>query len=252
MVARGRRGAEGFEQAFQHLAPDADVRVVNPYAGFLNADDFAGVDGVVFTGSGVSWSTDAREAACQRAAMELAFDAGLPSWGSCNGMQLAAVVLGGQVAASPNGLEVGVARETRLTPAGQSHPQFKSRTAVFAVPCIHRDEVSRLPTGAIKLAENNHSEHQAFSYDQGDVSFWGAQYHPELRTTHVAYYLEDGDSIFAGKSALIADLNNAETDAHAAARLGTVPDALTVSYRTIELANWLAHVKQHADRTRQQ
>ncbi|MDB2663499.1 hypothetical protein N9Y61_06685, partial [Paracoccaceae bacterium] len=100
MVARGRRGAEGFEQAFQHLAPDADVRVVNPYAGFLNADDFAGVDGVVFTGSGVSWSTDAREAACQRAAMELAFDAGLPSWGSCNGMQLAAVVLGGQVAAS--------------------------------------------------------------------------------------------------------------------------------------------------------
>ena len=165
MVARGRRGAEGFEQAFQYLAPDAHVRVVNPYAGALNADDFAGVGGVVFTGSGVSWSTDAPEAACQRAAMELAFDAGLPSWGSCNGMQLAAVVLGGQVAASPNGLEVGVARETRLTPAGQTHPQFKSRTTVFAVPCIHRDEVSRLPTGAVKLAENNHSEHQAFSFD---------------------------------------------------------------------------------------
>jgi GMP synthase (glutamine-hydrolysing) len=73
------------------------------------------------------------------------------------------------------------------------------------------------------LAENNHSEHQAFSYDQGGVSFWGAQYHPELRTKHVAYYLEDGDSIFAGKSALIADLNNAEIDAQAAARLGTVP-----------------------------
>ena len=171
MVARGRRGAEGFEQAFQHLAPDADVRVVNPYAGFLNADDFAGVDGVVFTGSGVSWSTDAREAACQRAAMELAFDAGLPSWGSCNGMQLAAVVLGGQVAASPNGLEVGVARETRLTPAGQTHPQFKSRTAVFAVPCIHRDEVSRLPTGAVKLAQNNHSEHQAFPMIRGAYRF---------------------------------------------------------------------------------
>ena len=102
MVARGRRGAEGFEQAFQHLAPDADVRVVNPYEGFPNVDDFAGVDGVVFTGSGVSWSTDAPEAACQRAAMELAFDAGLPSWGSCIGMQLGAVVLGGQVSASPN------------------------------------------------------------------------------------------------------------------------------------------------------
>ena len=106
--------------------------------------------------------------------------------------------------------------------------------------------------GPLNWQQNNHSEHQAFSYDQGGVSFWGAQYHPELRTTHVAYYLEDGDSIFAGKSALIADLNNAETDAQAAARLGTSPDALTASYRTIELANWLAHVKQHADRTRQQ
>ena len=86
MVARGRRGAEGFEQAFQHLAPDVDVRLINPYAGALNADDFAGVDGVVFTGSDVAWSTDSPEAACQRAAMDLAFDAGLPSWGSCNGM----------------------------------------------------------------------------------------------------------------------------------------------------------------------
>lgn len=252
MVARGRRGAEGFEQAFHHLAPDAYVRVVNPYVGALNADDFACVDGVIFTGSGVAWRTDAPEAACQRAAMELAFYAGLPSWGSCNGMQLAAVVLGGKIAASPNGFEVGVARETRLTPAGQTHPQFKSRSTVFAVPCIHRDEVSQLPTGAVKLAENNHSENQAFSYDLSGVSFWGAQYHPELRATHVADYLEDADSIFAGKSALIADLNYAETDADAAARLGTSPDALTVFYRTIELANWLAHVQQHANRTRQQ
>ena len=252
MVVRGRRGAEGFEQAFAHLAPDADLRVHNPYADALNADDLAGVDGVVFTGSGVSWSTDAAEAACQRAAMELVFDAGLPSWGSCNGMQLAAVVLGGQVAASPNGLEVGVAQATRLTPAGQTHPQFKSRSAVFAVPCIHRDEVSQLPTGAVKLAENAHSENQAFSYDNGGVSFWGAQYHPELCLTHVAHYLEDDDSIFAGKLDLIADLHNAENDTQAAARLGTSQDALTASYRTIELANWLAHVKQHADRTRQQ
>ena len=111
MVARGRRGAEGLNRPFTTLRL-MRMCVVNPYEGILNADDFAGVDGVVFTGSGVSWSTDAPEAACQRAAMELAFDAGLPSWGSCNGMQLAAVVLGGQVAASPNGLGLAL-RETR-------------------------------------------------------------------------------------------------------------------------------------------
>ena len=251
MVSRGRRGAEGFEQAFLHLSPETQVRVVNPYERALTRDDLHDVKGAVFTGSGVAWSTDAPQAACQRAAMELVFDAGIPSWGSCNGMQLAAVVLGGQVGASPNGLEVGVARETQLTPAGQTHPQYKSRSAVFAVPCIHRDEVTRLPAAAVKLAQNYHSENQAFSYDQGGVSFWGAQYHPELRTTHIAAYLEDRDSIFAGKSALLADLTAAETDAQAAARLGTSPDALTASYRTIELANWLAHVNQHAKPTRQ-
>ena len=251
MVSRGRRGAEGFEEAFLYLSPEAQVRVVNPYECALTRDDIQGVDGAVFTGSGVAWSTDAPEAACQRAAMELVFEAGIPSWGSCNGMQLAAVVLGGQVGASPNGLEVGVARETQLTPAGQTHPQFKSRNAIFAVPCIHRDEVKRLPAAAVKLAQNNHSENQAFAYDQDGVSFWGAQYHPELRTPHVAAYLEDSDSIFAGKSVLIADLNAAETDEQAATRLGTSTDALTASYRTIELANWLAHVNQHADLTRQ-
>jgi len=42
---------------------------------------------------------------------------------------------------------------------------------------------------------------------------------------------------------LIADLNAAESDPAAAARIGTTQDALRHDIRTLELANWLAHVK---------
>jgi len=235
--------ARWFRDAFSVMDPTVTFATVSPYVAAAQAQDFEGVDGVIFTGSGVAWSTDDARAAAQRDAMDLAFQAGLPAWGSCNGMQLAATVLGGTVGASPNGLEVGVAQNTRLTEAGKTHPMFAGRSDTFAVPCIHRDEVRTLPTGATLLAGNDHSPIQAFAYLQDGVEYWGTQYHPELAPAQIADFIRDRDSIFASHAALIADLNAAESDPAAAARIGTTQDALRHDIRTLELANWLAHVK---------
>jgi GMP synthase (glutamine-hydrolysing) len=210
--------------------------------------DFAGVDGVIFTGSGETWATDAPEAAPQRAAMELAFGTGLPVWGSCNGLQLAAVVLGGAVGAAPNGVEIGLARDIQLTDAGRSHPAMAGRLPGFAVPCIHRDEVQRLPTGAQLLASNAHSPVQAMAYAKGGVDFWGAQYHPELTPQYIADLIRRRGRLneFAR---LAPDLDRAETDAAAATRLGTTPQDMKPRARTRELANWLDHVAACKART---
>ncbi len=237
-VANGHSGASGFIRTFASLAPAARIRILNPYGAPLQPDDLDGVDGVVFTGSGVSWSADAPEGAPQRAAMETVLGAGLPIWGSCNGLNVAAVVLGGRVGASPNGNEVGIARNLKLTAAGATHPMMKTRTDTFDVPCIHRDEVQELPQGATLLAGNEHSPVQAIAYEQGGVRFWGTQYHPELRQQDISEYVR-AKGIFAHYTKLSGDLEAAEQDEQAATRLGTSKLAMSLNERSRELSNWL-------------
>ncbi len=239
MVAQGGSDALPFVKTLMALDPTVTLGVANPYAGALTADQIEQADGVVFTGAGVAWATDAPEAAPQRAAMRLVFDTGRPVWGSCNGMQLAAVVLGGSVGASPKGTEMGLARNIALTDTGQAHPMIATKPARFASPCVHRDEVQRLPDGAELLASNAHSQVQSFAYQSGAVDFWGVQYHPECSVSDMAGWLASKDDVSA---ALIHDLVAAETDAAAAARLGASVQELTIASRAKELSNWLTYV----------
>lgn len=240
LIRQGKSDALPFVGSFMAIDPGLTLWLANPYAGDMPQDLIDGADAAVFTGSGVDWSTEAPEAAPQRAAMEKVFAAGLPTWGSCNGMQLAAVVLGGSVGASPNGLERGIARDIELTRAGQAHPMMAGKPARFASPCAHRDEVKRLPEGAEVIAGNAHSPVQAMTCESGGVDFWGVQYHPECSARDVAGWFRGRGGDLAETVAL---LERAEEEAEAAARLGTTPEELALSTRTREMANWLAHVK---------
>jgi len=148
----------------------------------------------------------------------------VPIWGSCNGMQLAAFMLGGICAASPHGDEEGLAEAITLTDIGREHPMIQGRAGQFRAPCVHRDEVQRLPIGALLLAGNAHSPVQAFTYETADISFWGTQYHPEFSRADVATWLAD-----RGKSLPDSEEQDGQGD-------------LALATRTLELQNWLAHV----------
>lgn len=241
LLAQSRSASSYFLKAFQALIPHAELRVVAPYAAPLSVDVFDGVDGIVFTGSGVAWTTCDDRAAPLRVAMEMAFDTGLPVWGSCNGMQLAASVLGGHVNDSPNGLEFGLASQVTLTEAGRAHPMFGQRDCGLSSPCIHTHEVVRLPEGAEVLASNAHSEVQAMTYTKGGVNFWGVQYHPEMSALdigRIAGFL----TLREDHAAMVPDLLSADLDPAAAQRLGARPDDLAPHMRMRELSNWLSHI----------
>ena len=245
MIAReGHGNGDLYMAALRRAAtrqPEIEIR--HPYAPGFRAEAQAldGVDGIVFTGSSVQWSVDAPEAAPLRAAMEAAFAAGKPVLGSCNGLQLAAVVLGGAAGPSPNGRELGIARDVTLSEAGRNHPLHRGRRPVFAVPCVHRDEVTALPRGAVVTAGNAHSPVQAMVYEEGGIRFWGMQYHPECRPAHFAPLIEDGASLFNSAPELAADLRAADADPEGAAarRLGAIEDDLAPHMRLSELRNWL-------------
>ncbi len=212
------------------------VTVVTPYAD-PKLPPLGPFDGAVFTGSAVEWSTDDPRAKPLADAMRAIFAAGIPTLGSCNGMQLAASVLNGSTDASPNGREDGIAREIHLTDAGRAHPMLAGRQDGYAAPCVHRDEVRRLPEGAVLLAGNGHSPVQAFAYERDGIRFWGMQYHPEFTPAFI------GDLIrrIGGMSdAAAGDLQVADIDAEAAQRLGLRSDEMAAPVRLTELRNWLA------------
>jgi len=206
----------------QELSGSITCSLCAPYLGQALPDEV--FDGVVFTGSAVAWCVDAPEGQALRDMWRQVTRWKVPIWGSCNGMQLAAFMLGGICAASPHGDEEGLAEAITLTDIGREHPMMQGRAGLFRAPCVHRDEVQRLPNGALLLAGNAHSPVQAFTYETADISFWGTQYHPEFSRADVATWLAD-----RGKSLPDSEEQDGQGD-------------LALATRTLELQNWLAHV----------
>lgn len=240
LIAKEGAGADAFVQTLGLLDATVTTQVAAPYAAPFSQTELTGIDGVIFTGSGVNWSAADAKAEPLADAMRAVFVAGLPTYGSCNGAQLAAHVLGGQVGASPNGAENGLALDCVKTDAGRTHPLLNGRRDLYSAPCVHYEEVSQLPKGAVLLSGNSHSPVQAFAYLKDGVDFWGCQYHPEFSAPFIGKIVNGlGDPY----QALAVDLMVAETDAVAARRIGTTSQDMQVQYRAIELANWLDHVR---------
>lgn len=238
-VARGRAGATAFVDTLAGVRPDLHMRIAAPYAMPLSLCDLEDIDAVIFTGAAEPWSVDATEAAPQRAAFEVVLNAGLPVWGSCNGMQLAAVVLGGAVAASPNGLEVGMARDIWLTGVGQYHPMLAARMPGYAAPSVHRDEVTVLPDCMNLLAGNDHSAVQAVACETGGMRIWGTQYHPELGAGGIAAYLSDADGIFTEQARLVELLQAIDGNPALGLHLGADARDLSPAVRASEFLAWI-------------
>lgn len=107
---------------------------------------------------------------------------GKPYLGICLGHQLLAAALGGEVTPMKGPPEVGLAT-VNLTPAGLADPMLKGFSREVETFQWHGAEVSRVPEGAVILAENPACPVQAFRW--GSAAY-GFQYHVEITGTTVA------------------------------------------------------------------
>ena len=139
-----------------HVADGEDL------PGGVSLGDF---DGLMFSGSPLHIYDRTPEVTRQIDFARAAFTAGLPAWGSCWGLQLATVALGGTVRRNPRGRELGVARAITATAAGRSHPLLATRPSVFDALCSHIDELEQLPPGADVLAQNELCAIQALAVE---------------------------------------------------------------------------------------
>lgn len=253
----GCRSASGvYIEAIAAHFPDIEMDVIHAAdrdqslpAG-ISFDDY---DGMVIGGSGLRAFEQTFEVTNQIELLKAFSRTGLPILGSCWGLQIAAIAGGGSVAASPNGREFGFARKLLLNEAGRAHPYFKNKPSAFDAPCIHYDEVDRLPSGAVVLCSNAHSHVQGAIVPVGKSEVWAVQYHPEFDLAQLSMLigLYAGDMIKQGFFASdgertaykekLDQLSDNPQDGPQAWQLGIDSDVLDDRLRRAEIINWVEH-----------
>ena len=251
----GATPGESYADLLRTLAPQAAVDI------YLGADESASppqpldaYHGVAITGSSLNIYQREAESMRQIEFVREVFARGIPMFGSCWGLQLAAVVAGGEVGLNPAGREVAFARKITLTTEGHLHPMHARRAAAFDAPAIHSDVVTRLPADTVITARNAISEVQAAEIRFGRGVFWGVQYHPEYRLHDVASVIRRyGQTLVEGFFADLAELERYAADLSAleadpkrhdiAWRLGLDADIVSDAIRQTELANWVSFLE---------
>jgi GMP synthase (glutamine-hydrolysing) len=152
------------------------VDICRPYAG----DDipaFVEHDGLLVLGGEMGANDDHKAPwlGKLKTTLELTTDRGLPVLGVCLGAQLLAAACGGSVEASPSGGELGLGR-VDINGAGRRDRLLGGIPSPAEAVQWHRDDITRLPTGAVSLASSPLCPVQAYRIG---LRAWGVQFHPE-------------------------------------------------------------------------
>jgi GMP synthase (glutamine-hydrolysing) len=243
-----------FAAAVQLHCPDARCTPVNIADGepLPRGTTLADFDGVMVPGSPLHIYDPTPSVTRQIDFVRAAVAAGVPVWGSCWGLQLATVALGGSVRRNPRGRELPIARAIKVTEAGRAYPILASRPAVFDALCSHLDEIETLPPNSQVLAANETSPIQALATKtQYGAGFVGTQYHPEhtlvvsaaLMEMRATELVEEGFAIerfevvamAADYRALAAEPGRRDL----VWRYGIASEIIDPMRRTTEIGNWL-------------
>jgi len=244
-----------YQNLLGRYLPEATADVLLPSdPGVVMPDDgkLAGYAGIIWTGCNLSINDTANPSvAGQIELAKRAYALGVPSWGSCWGLQMAAVAAGGKVSPNPKGREMGLARKIQLNEAGTRHPMFAGKPRVFDAYISHDDMVVEVPAGATVLAGNDFTAVQALVVTHRRGVFWSTQYHPEYDLHEMARLIVAREQkltkagFFKGPEDLKRLVEGMETLHADPARkdlrwqLAIDDDVLDDRLRQTEFANWI-------------
>lgn len=252
-----RTASQVYINAIKHFDSSIKIDIINGADGekLEQNKSYSDYSGLIISGSSLRAFEPQQEVLNQINFLKDFATSGLPILGSCWGLQIAAIASGGQVGPSNNGRELGIARKITKTEHGFNHPFLKNKNTCFDAPCIHYDEVTRLPSSATLLASNEHSKVQAAIIPVENSEVWGVQYHPEFDIAQLQMlmrlYKQDmfkqnflnTEAQYANLMELYDNLENEESSFSSRWQLGIDNDILDINKRAAEISNWLDHIK---------
>jgi GMP synthase (glutamine-hydrolysing) len=250
----GTPSGEGYAATLRQLHPKLECDLVRPADEEPRLPDGVALKdyaGAVITGSALNVYDRSPAVQRQIELVKAVFDAGVPSFGSCWGLQVGVVAAGGTVVRNPRGREFGFARRIMLTAAGRDHAMFQGKPEVFEASTVHVDTVASLPPGGTPLAHNDMGLQAAEIRFASGATFWGVQYHPEYSPAEIAAFarrygemlirdglVRDADELGQLASDLV-ELHEKPDDARLAWRFGVGSTVTDPAMRLAELRNWL-------------
>jgi GMP synthase (glutamine-hydrolysing) len=247
-----------FKEFFVRTLPDVNIDVLfiaDAGETLPQGTGVASYDGYIWTGSDLTiYHLDDSRVTRQIELAKAIYREGVPSYGSCWGVQMAAVAAGGEVQKNPRGREWGIARDIRLTDDGRHSQLLQGKPTRYDGFIMHLDEVTRMPKGGRLLATNRHTRVQALEVRHQKGTFWATQYHPEYNLHEMARL------IAARAEALVAEgfFNEIEDAKAYAAKMNSLhqmpnssslkkeldigKDIIDVHIREQELRNWLDYL----------
>jgi GMP synthase (glutamine-hydrolysing) len=253
MAALGYDSGMGYARVLRRIDPALQIDIVLAADGepkFPAGVALESYDGVTMTGSALNIYNGGAPVTRQIDLAKAVFNAGVPFFGSCWGLQVAVTAAGGEVRANARGREFGFARRILLTAAGREHSLFSGKPIAFEAPTVHRDEIISLPPGAATLATNDFGL-QAASFTSGRGRFWGVQYHPEYDYLDIAAAAERYGPAFvtegmfhdmpalASFAADLRALQSNPTDTPLLWKYALGPAMRDEGLRLLEIRNWL-------------
>lgn len=247
----GLATGEFYARVLRKIFPDLATEIIHPADRATTTHaSLADFDGLIWTGSALNAYRPVPEVRSQIELARKAFLTSTPVFGSCWGLQVSAIAVGGEVAPARNGREIIVARDIELTEAGLVHPMFTGKPQRFDAIAVHGDEIVTRPTAMRVLAVNAHSPVQAAEIALGG-GFWGTQYHPEYDLQEIAVVMRRyGDRLVqdgtfpsaAARERATSELSELGRDpgrSDLAAKYALGPSVLDPGIRYREIRNWL-------------
>ena len=143
-----RKASDTFTSLLHKMAPvdySIDVECIQPadsVSHVAEVGELERFDGVVWTGSSLTIHEDVPEVQRQIELARRCFDAAVPQYGSCWGLQISAAAAGIPCEANPRGREHGVCRGIMLSREGLRHPMFDGTMHQFDGLAAHTDQVA--------------------------------------------------------------------------------------------------------------
>ena len=234
--------SENFKLHIQKLEPNCTIDIVKPSDDnsiSKIASSLKKYNGIVLTGSTLRVNENSSEVKKHIEFAKTCFDHDKKIFAACWGLQVTVVAAGGKCRVAPSGPHVGIAYDIELTNEGKRHKLYSSKPHKFTTPAFNYDEVEIPPNNAVLLASNAINKFEALHFTVGNSEIWGLQYHPEIPYDYMIKLIKHRSQGLIDKNVF---KNENEISQHIASIIKAKAE-LGDDIRTLELKNWLNHLK---------